>query len=176
MRLLSDSRGSVSPRQRSWLRPKWLNAFVPQSASTTAFASVAVIQCIICATIEVLFLVRYDHAINFKGMINFAVIPFQVATILFELLYQVFLVLDAGRRKNVIEAFGVCVNNVSLFVFALITYYVNHDLFAQFWLEEFEHHGWQNSRRLLMALPATLGIMTLIMTAVAWKLLNEFSW
>lgn len=94
------------------------------------------------------------------------VVPAAIVT--FELVYQVFLVLDAVRRKNIVQVQGVAVNNLSMIFFsALALSAANEILFAG------EKRKVQSP---FVVVLATLSTTTLSICLVGWKLVGELSW
>ena len=46
----------------------------------------------------------------------------QAVILMVEVLYQLFLALDAGRRKNIVQIVGICLNNVSMLIMVALAY------------------------------------------------------
>lgn len=94
-------------------------------------------------------------------------------TVVFESLYQVFLALDAGRRKIIIQAFGICLNNASLFIFALLAFFANRKIISDAFLDGVVLEPSVEYRRLLIGLPSSLGILTFVLMVLSWRLLGN---
>lgn len=94
---------------------------------------------------------------------------------IFEVLYQVALVLDATRRKNIVQIAGVCLDNASMLVFVAI---VLPDLRATNRLVDRpgQRRRWHHLMQAYESMAGVLASTTLLMAVVAWLGFREFEW
>lgn len=95
------------------------------------------------------------------------------------------LVWDALRLKNTIQVIGLCIYNIGLLVYAAVQMEQIREA-----VQDLRPAGnwnntnpgdpvatfWRDTRPFLIAIPAVLGLGTLLMFFVAWKLYDEFAW
>ena len=89
---------------------------------------------------------------------------------------------DALRMKNTIQVIGVCIANVMLMVYTTIqvdqiqTALVVLDRNAALEPGLTSSILWGDVKAYLIAIPAVIGLATLGMAFIAWKLYQEFAW
>lgn len=87
------------------------------------------------------------------------------------------LVYDALRMKNTIQIIGLCMCNVGLLIYGAVQ--VNQINTA---VNELTSPGyikpevWGQSKPFLIVIPCLVGVGSILMTFVAWKLYDEFAW
>ena len=111
-------------------------------------------------------------------------IPTFLTLFIFGLVYELFLVWDALRLKNTIQVIGLCIYNLGLMIYAIVQM-VQVDEAVKF-LQDRQGNNpnesaidptvWPATKPFLIAIPCVIGIGTLFMSAVAWKLYDEFAW
>lgn len=107
-------------------------------------------------------------------------IPTYLSLLIFGLLYQLVLVYDALRMKNTIQVIGLCFYNLGMLVYTAIEMDQVHDAV----LTLLSHKGgpaisadfWDVVKAYLIAVPIIVGVATLILSFIAWKLYDEFAW
>lgn len=110
-------------------------------------------------------------------------IPTFLTLYIFGFIYQLILVYDALRLKNTIQIIGLCIYNVGLLIYAAVQWIQIQD--AVRGLEsmrdiegrEFIDPGFLSTTKpYLTAVPCVIGLGTVLMSVVAWKLYDEFAW
>lgn len=89
---------------------------------------------------------------------------------IFGFVYQIALTWDALRLKNTIQVIGLCAYNVGLMIYAAVQTEQIEDVVnpaTPLWIE---------LKPYLVAVPCIIAFGTLLMSVVAWKLYDEFSW
>ncbi|KAJ5897310.1 hypothetical protein N7504_007598 [Penicillium tannophilum] len=96
---------------------------------------------------------------------------------IFALFYELALSYDALRRKNTFQLIGLCICNLGLLVYGIIqTKEIKDTLSSLSGSTVNATHLWVQYRIALILVPVVLGIGTVCMSAVTWKLRAEFSW
>lgn len=108
-------------------------------------------------------------------------IPTYLSLFIFGFLYQVLLAYDGLRLRNLIQVFGLCVYNLGLFIDGAIQYDQVYDAVAALasdkkGIRHIDPGFWQKVKPQLVAIPTMLGLGTVLMSIVAWKLHGEFAW
>lgn len=94
---------------------------------------------------------------------------------IFEVVYQVVLVLDAGRRKNIVQLVGVCLNNVSMLVLVPIALSGVNASIEALVTAEVLRRDWHH----IYAYKTTIGFLvstSFLMMVVTWLGFREFEW
>jgi hypothetical protein len=91
----------------------------------------------------------------------------QALTLAAEALYQLFLALDAGRRKNIIQIIGICVNNSSMLIMVVLSYY-NTKYWSYPVIEKINYE--------YLELLIAVGACTALLACAAWLGSREFEW
>ncbi|KAI1171773.1 hypothetical protein F4777DRAFT_34477 [Nemania sp. FL0916] len=163
--------GTVEIFKRRW--PRW-------------FFLAVILQAIICMVFE-----AYTFAYFQRGLRNtdpFAgdsdvqsqlkTTPTFLGLFILGFLYEVVLVWDALIAKNTIQIIGVCIANLALLVYGGLQIDQIHDAIIiltnknVFW----DMNVWPETRAELIAIPAIIGLTTVILSFIAWKLYQEFAW
>ncbi|KAI1115621.1 hypothetical protein F5Y14DRAFT_110001 [Nemania sp. NC0429] len=166
-------KGTAEIFQRRW--PRW-------------FFITIILQAVICMVFE-----AYTFALFQRGLKDTDQEPFisdkdtqsQLKTIptflgLFILgfLYEVILVWDALIAKNTIQIIGVCIANLALLIYGALQIDQIHQAIIilngrnVFWNLDV----WTETQAELIAIPAIIGLATLVMAFITWKLYQEFAW
>ena len=121
------------------------------------------------------------------------VVTTYLSLFIFGFLYQLVLVYDALRLKNTIQIIGLCIYNIGLVIEAAVQYDQIRDAFARFSTirpdaphlrrDEAEQNKqyidgkfWTYAQPIAIATPVFLGVVTLVLSFLAWKLYDEFAW
>ncbi|KAI0506907.1 hypothetical protein F5B22DRAFT_427788 [Xylaria bambusicola] len=105
-------------------------------------------------------------------------IPTFLGLFIFGFVYDVVLVWDALIAKNTIQIIGVCIANLALLVYGALQIDQIHEAIVilmtknVFWNLDV----WTETRAELIAIPAIIGLLTLVLGFIAWKLYQEFAW
>ncbi len=84
--------------------------------------------------------------------------------------------------KNTIQVIGVCFANLALTVYTAMQYDQIQKSLGILWAKnslkpQYTQVGlWADIRPYLIAMPAIIGLGTVIMGFIAWKLYQEFAW
>ncbi|GAW16157.1 hypothetical protein ANO14919_055800 [Xylariales sp. No.14919] len=166
-------KGTVEIFKRRW--PRW-------------FFIVIILQAIICMVFE-----AYTFALFQRGLRNvddekfredsdvqsqLKTIPTFLGLFILGFIYEVILVWDALIAKNTIQIIGVCIANLALLVYGGLQISQIHDAIDTlkqknvFW----NVNVWSETEAELIAIPAIIGVITLCIGFLAWKLYQEFAW
>ncbi|KAL8644105.1 MAG: hypothetical protein Q9210_007423, partial [Variospora velana] len=153
--------------------------YKPNSTWTWAFVGVSVVQAAIALGFEAFCFAKFQTNLkNSAGTENESkTIPTFLALYIFGFLYQLLLVYDALRLKNTIQIIGLCIYNVGLLVYAAVQ--MDQIQEAVHNLERENNIGlgvWSSERPFLIAIPCIIGLGTVLLTVIAWKLYDEFAW
>lgn len=116
-----------------------LKMCIPRTRWMITFVAITMVQAVVVIGLQSFILYEYvalarsietlppsgvDPSANPDWYSNQArgVVVGQASVIIFELVYQIFLVLDAGRRKNIIQITGACLNNLSMLLLVAIAF------------------------------------------------------
>lgn len=113
-----------------------------------------------------------------------ATVPTYLALFIFGFVYEVALVWDALRLKNTIQIIGLCLYNVGLLIEAAIQFSQLSDVVGYLGSQtpppsdsqpaiEFDFNS--QVRPYIIAMPAVIGLGTLLMFSLAWFLYKEFA-
>jgi hypothetical protein len=113
---------------------------------------------------------------------QYRTIPTFLTLFIFGFLYILFLTWDALRLKNTIQIIGLCVANLAIFVYAILQIDQIDNSIRRL-LEkgaikpdEQDRNVWALCRPFLVAVPAVVGVVTVIMGGLAYQLYREFAW
>lgn len=101
---------------------------------------------------------------------------------IFGFLYQIFLVWDALRLNNTIQVIGVCLYDVGLLIYAVVQVdqfndaMINPDPAASPIPTSLQHPLWHDLQPFLVAIPIVIAVGAIALSAIAWKLYQEFAW
>ena len=102
-------------------------------------------------------------------------IPTFLTLYIFAFIYQLILVWDALRLKNTIQVIGLCIFEGPLLIYAAIQLDQIKDAVNN--LGGFIHMDvWTMTRPYLVAIPCIIALFGCAMSAIAWKLYDEFAW
>ena len=105
-------------------------------------------------------------------------IPTFLGLFIFGFIYDVVLVWDALIAKNTIQIIGVCIANLALLVYGALQIDQIHEAIVilmtknVFWNLDV----WTETQAELIAIPAIIGLLTVVLGFMAWKLYQEFAW
>lgn len=154
--------------------------YLPSTPWTWCFLIVAFVESVIVLGFEGFVFATFQNNIKYKAHDN----PSQVRTIptyltlfIFAHIFLIGLVYDALRLKNTIQVIGLCIFNGALLIYAAIQMDQIREANA-FLLEngKANRNIWGDIQPFLIAIPCVLGLCTILMSIVAWKLYDEFAW
>ena len=104
-------------------------------------------------------------------------IPCYLAVFMFGYLYQLVLVYDALRVQNTIQAIGLVFYNLGILVYAAIQMDQIREAVQTLLTEnEIVQGFWSAVEPILIALPCLMGLGTVVLAYLAWRLITEFGW
>ena len=156
-------------------------------------SSSLVVQAVLCVIFECYILRDYEatlcevNKVLWPGVDCLAPdrtsIAIQLAVIVVEPLYQILLSLHATRHKNTVQAIGICVNNLAMFIMLILGMLLLHDWLraqATFLTSQVAGSSTPDVRLLFSgyatALLAVFAIETVLLIATARQLSGEFAW
>lgn len=96
---------------------------------------------------------------------------------IFALLYELVLSYDALRRKNTFQLVGLCICNFGLLTYGIIQISEVKGTITNIVSDNtVGNNVWEMYRIELVLVPVFLGVGTIVMMLVTWKLRAEFSW
>lgn len=114
---------------------------------------------------------------NAEGENPSRTIPTFLALYIFGFLFQLLLVYDALRLKNTIQIIGLCIYNLGLLVYAAVQMDQIEEAVTFLNKKNAIDTGvWTAERPFLIAIPCIIGLGTVLMAVIAWKLYDEFAW
>ena len=172
------TRSNSTVRHERSLR-RWMRAYIPRTKYAKALAAITSSQCLICFVLQAILLWKYQTSSTQSSNWDTGLAPEVVHTlqlvqpsfftvVVCELLYQVYLSLDAARRKNIIQVYGICGNNVAILISAA---------FASLAMKEIPEYGlWATTYPMVVAMLVVIGLCILALGFIAWKLTAECAW
>ncbi len=106
-------------------------------------------------------------------------IPTFLTLFIFAFLYELILTWDALRMKNTIQVIGICVANVVFLVYTAIQIDQISTVLQgpnAIQLKTGAQDLWATIRPFLIAMPCVIGLASLFLFFIAWKLYQEFAW
>ncbi|THC90570.1 hypothetical protein EYZ11_009971 [Aspergillus tanneri] len=95
----------------------------------------------------------------------------------FGFIYELVLVYDALRMKNTIQVIGLCLCNVGLLIYGAVQIQQVKEAVG---ILRYQHmisdNIWAESQPFLIIIPCVVGMGTILMSIIAWKLYDEFAW
>ncbi|RYC60396.1 hypothetical protein CHU98_g5798 [Xylaria longipes] len=171
-RLAVFRRGTIGIFKRRW--PRW-------------FFLAIIVQAIICMVFEAYTFgffqagLKNSHEADFDNadvQAQLKTIPTFLGLFILGFIYEVILVWDALIAKNTIQIIGVCIANLALLVYGALQIDQIHMAIGilqgkqVFW----DNNVWGETQAELIAIPAIIGLITLVLSFMAWKLYQEFAW
>ncbi|KAG6186767.1 hypothetical protein E4U36_000367 [Claviceps purpurea] len=175
----TSSAPAVSIRRDTWgfLKTKW----------SAAFMGVTALQALVCLGFEAYIFVRFQMSLGVHVdtpdiQSQYKTIPTFLTLFIFGFLYELVIVWDALRMKNTIQVIGVCIANLALLVYTAIQVEQISGAVSKLFQSKALQHGMtdtillQKVKAFLIAIPAIIGLSTLLMVFISWKLYQEFAW
>ncbi|KAI0474758.1 hypothetical protein F4859DRAFT_521811 [Xylaria cf. heliscus] len=171
-RLAVFKKGTIEIFKRRW--PRW-------------FFLAIILQAIVCMVFEAYTFGLFQAGLNNTNNVSFSgvdvqsqlkTIPTFLGLFILGFIYEVILVWDALIAKNTIQIIGVCIANLALLVYGALQIDQIHTAIEilqgknVFW----NQNVWAETQAELIAIPAIIGLITLILSFMAWKLYQEFAW
>ena len=105
-------------------------------------------------------------------------IPTFLALYSYGLIYELVLVYDALRLKNTIQVIGLCLCNIGLLIYGAVQVQQIKEAVTNVLIinKAISPEVWPETEPFLIIIPCVVGMGTMLMLIVAWKLYDEFAW
>jgi hypothetical protein len=104
-------------------------------------------------------------------------IPTFLSLYIFGFVYELVLAYDALRLKNTIQIIGLCICNVGLLIYGAVQIeQIQEAVNLLDSIGALDNDLWGQTKPILIAIPCILGLTSVLMIGVAWKLYDEFAW
>ncbi|KAF2155264.1 hypothetical protein K461DRAFT_292137 [Myriangium duriaei CBS 260.36] len=161
--------------------------YYPHSTWTWTFFLIVVGQAVIGLALEGYVFGRFLMVFNgrsFNGgdqhgqqAANIRSIDTYLSLFIFGFLYQIALTWDALRLKNTIQVIGLCLYNVGLMIYAIVqTIQIQDAVDVLVEQQSINFSLWNALKPYMITVPCIIALATVLMSIVAWKLYDEFSW
>lgn len=153
--------------------------YMPSTPWTWAFLLIAFVESVIVLGFEGFIFATFQNNLG-EGdnrLPEAKTIPTYLTLFIFAHVFLIVLVYDALRLKNTIQIIGLCLFNGAMLIYAAIQMgqikEANDELGANYphW-----KNIWPDIQPFLIAIPCVIGLCTVLMSIVAWKLYDEFAW
>ncbi|KAJ8124848.1 hypothetical protein O1611_g8792 [Lasiodiplodia mahajangana] len=164
-------KGTIEIFKRRW--PRW-------------FFLAIILQAIICMVFEAYTFGLFQHGLKDTDdyvddesvQSQLKTIPTFLGLFILGFIYEVILVWDALIAKNTIQIIGVCIANLALLVYGALQIDQIHEAINILKDKNVfrDLDVWPETQAELIAIPAIIGLITLVLSFMAWKLYQEFAW
>ncbi|EEH18998.2 hypothetical protein PABG_01317 [Paracoccidioides brasiliensis Pb03] len=151
----------------------------PNSRWTWSFVIITCIQAAIILGFESYVFARFQSELrgNYGTAATSRTIPTFLTLYIFGFVYELILTYDALRLKNTIQVIGICLCNVGLLIYGAVqTDQIREAILALNRGHNIDKKIWPDVKPFLVAIPIIIGIGSVLMMFVAWKLYDEFAW
>lgn len=153
--------------------------YLPSTPWTWCFLIIAFVESVVVLGFEGFVFATFQNNIvpNTINPSQVRTIPTYLTLFIFAHIFLIGLVYDALRLKNTIQVIGLCIFNGALLIYAAIQ--MDQIREANEYLRERQlakRDIWGDIQPFLIAIPCVLGLCTVLMSIVAWKLYDEFAW
>jgi hypothetical protein len=193
-RAYSVSRGRshlTANAHRSKIRWWQIKRYIPRTKWMITFLAIVVIQTVVCSGLGAAIIHQgvtfgtemWNGPTGYSSLGTFlfftpelGVLP--AVVLLVEILYQFFLTVDAGRRKNIVQIIGICFNNASILIMVVLAYYGTGSFFFAEVMPTFysRHPNLQEINREFLAVAISIGVCGFLLALAAWRGFREFEW
>ncbi|PGH14219.1 hypothetical protein AJ79_03192 [Helicocarpus griseus UAMH5409] len=151
----------------------------PNSRWTWSFVAVTFIQAAIILSFESYVFARFQSQLegDYGNAATSRTIPTFLTLYIFGFVYELVLVYDALRLKNTIQVIGLCICNVGLLVYGAVQMDQIREAIVELNdTDNIDKEVWSDLKPFLLAIPIIIGIGSVLMSFIAWKLYDEFAW
>ncbi|KAJ5403591.1 hypothetical protein N7509_003462 [Penicillium cosmopolitanum] len=151
--------------------------YIPNTRWTWVFAIVTLVQTLVTLALECYVFANFQIQEKPNDIPASRTIPTFLALYSFGFIYELVLVYDALRMKNTIQIIGLCMCNVGLLIYGAVQVKQINTAVDELNDQDFiKPEVWGQSKPFLIVIPCLVGIGSVLMTFVAWKLYDEFAW
>jgi hypothetical protein len=169
---------TAKPRLFAFMSSKWA-AF---------FMAITAIQAVVCLCFEAYIFAKFQQSLlssvpgDEEVQSQYKTIPTFLTLFIFGFLYELVVVWDALRMTNTIQIIGICLANLALVVYTAIQVdqisialgvLTDHNSFRPGFSSQ---TVWEDVRAYLIAIPTIIGLVTVLMGFITFKLYQEFAW
>lgn len=111
------------------------------------------------------------------------VVPTNLGILIFAVLYEVFLALDAIHNKNNILLFAICISNTCTFAYSIMQYQVMGENIRRMYEERYisglvvtTHNVWTLIKPAEIIVAIITGIVSILLWPIAYFLHKDYSW
>ncbi|KAI5305688.1 hypothetical protein KEM56_003633 [Ascosphaera pollenicola] len=102
-------------------------------------------------------------------------IPTFLTLYIFGFVYELLLVADALRHKNIIQLYGLCICNIGLLIYGAVQIeQIQKAVEVLQAKDEIREGTWSEINGCLIAIPCVIGAFTICETWITWRLSSEF--
>ncbi|KAG5289474.1 hypothetical protein I7I48_08803 [Histoplasma ohiense] len=151
----------------------------PNSRWTWSFVIVACVQAAIILGFESYVFARFQSELrgNWSNTATSRTIPTFLTLYIFGFVYELVLTYDALQMKNTIQVIGICICNVGLLIYGAVQTDQIRDAILQLNAgKNIDKQIWPDLKPFLIAIPIIIGLGTVCLSFIAWKLYDEFAW
>jgi hypothetical protein len=157
--------------------PATSKMYIPNTQWTWAFAIITLVQTVVTLALECYVFANFQIQEEPNDVPASKTIPTFLALYSFGFIYELVLVYDALRMKNTIQIIGLCMCNVGLLIYGAVQVNQINTAVSVLYHEDYiKPEVWGESKPFLIIIPCIVGIGSVLMTFVAWKLYDEFAW
>lgn len=158
--------------------------YKPNTLWTWAFMIVAIFQAIVVLALESYVFARFQMALTpgLPPVAKTKVIPTYLTLFIFGFVYELVLVYDSLRLKNTIQVIGLCLYNLGMLIYSSVQVKQIQEAVFNLYKEQSPSYLiegqllWPKIKPYLVAIPILIGIGTVSLAFIAWKLYDEFAW
>ncbi|KAJ6119300.1 hypothetical protein N7523_003580 [Penicillium sp. IBT 18751x] len=151
--------------------------YMPNTTWTWAFTIVTLVQTLVTLGLECYIFANFQIQEEANDSPSSRTIPTFLALYSFGFLYELVLVYDALRMKNTIQIIGLCLCNVGLLIYGAVQVkQIRNAVSILSDNNKISPLVWAESEPFLIIIPCIVGLGSVLMTLVAWKLYDEFAW
>ncbi|KAE9982028.1 hypothetical protein EG328_011270 [Venturia inaequalis] len=156
--------------------------YIPNSLWTWSFLGISICQAAISLALEGYVFLKFRHSLYGETEKQTTTqlprtIPTYLGLLIFSFIYQLVLVYDGLAAKNTIQIIGLVLMNLAVLVYTAIQFDQILDAADSLVnLNFLRPEYWSNVMPFLITVPVVVGIGTICLAFVAWKLYGEFAW
>ncbi|KAJ5162028.1 hypothetical protein N7492_007420 [Penicillium capsulatum] len=157
---------------------KTRSVYIPNTLWTRLFAATVIIETVLTVAIENWVLISISNHLNQDGKTDQTTrVRAFLGLYIFALLYESVLCYDALRRQNTFQLAGLCICNLGLFIYGILQMKeIKGTIMGSAQSIALGNKIWAMYNVELILVPVFLGVGTVAMLFMTWRLRAEFSW